>query len=953
MNRNRKQSAIAIGCDHFTTRSLSQTAVVSLLLLALVRPATAAAPTSNSSSDGLLTASGRVLLPDGSPAARAIVWAVCGDSTAGVALVHADEKGQFRLRHTFGRGASLNSRTEDWLLQASLPVPRDEARTTLARPVEIRLLPTREQIVSVTFQSRPVEGAQVVAIGQANYQVTGLTDHEGRARLRWPAAETEFGSLVALDPKLGVGGHLRKTPLSSPATVLQVALVPARPHTLRVVDAGGQPVAGVQLALECQAAEWMPTQAVEAAHVRTNAKGEALVPWLPRDLAQMTVDVLDPDWNMENSNTGDGLTTVNVLHLHAINGRLQMPAGADCEGLLILGCGVARRGGRVHFSSTRARRDGTFTVHLAADHAYSLLVVDSEWASDLWKGVVLTDDKAAPRPLALPAYPAAILSVRATRGSPHKPVAGAWLSLRTEDSTWKDPQRGVGYFCPGAWWQGTRTDRDGTARFAVGRGRYFVSFSSPNWREDRSIDIVPGRSITVDFDRPWDDKRTIAGRLTLDGRPFKAGPTTIVRAWSTEDRQATAEGVVLPDGRFTVGVDAADVRLFAFDAKGRRFALSEIGAADSAPELKLKPTGAFSGVVVDSNGAPLKGRSVRMVFVGTASRMVFQTATCDDRGRFRFDAVPVQTPMAVAAGQSDGRLDIYLDPGERRENVTLEVETTNSERQAAAGGNSQRESLEDSLKRMTRDARLAGMRLLVVLLGDPSKSTSDWTDRVLDSDEPPELLRYLVLTVFLKRTESKALLSRLGWEQPNPGDIELLAVDGAGTRLAAQRITVAKNSAAPEQMIEFVKRNAPPRRDARALLASARQEARDTGRRLWIVESGPRCGPCFLLARWMDDQHAILEKDYVLLKVRGIDEHFREVIDKLNPPSGAGIPWYAITEPDGTILATSNGPLGNTGFPYSVEGKRHLRAMLDRTARRLSVAERERLVNSLSGTDSK
>lgn len=98
----------------------------------------------------------------------------------------------------------------------------------------------------------------------------------------------------------------------------------------------------------------------------------------------------------------------------------------------------------------------------------------------------------------------------------------------------------------------------------------------------------------------------------------------------------------------------------------------------------------------------------------------------------------------------------------------------------------------------------------------------------------------------------------------------------------------------------------------------------------------------------MDDQHAILAKDYVILKVMGgLDQHAEEVIKPLNRPQ-SGIPWHAITEVDGKVLATSEGPLGNIGMPSTVEDIRHLRTMLEQTGRRLTPDDLDRLAESLA-----
>ncbi len=72
-------------------------------------------------------------------------------------------------------------------------------------------------------------------------------------------------------------------------------------------------------------------------------------------------------------------------------------------------------------------------------------------------------------------------------------------------------------------------------------------------------------------------------------------------------------------------------------------------------------------------------------------------------------------------------------------------------------------------------------------------------------------------------------------------------------------------------------------RDAAALLAAAQAEAKASGRRLWVVSGGPRCGPCFKLARWMNDQHELLEKDYVLVKVMQVLDKNSDAADRLLP----------------------------------------------------------------------
>jgi hypothetical protein len=133
-----------------------------------------------------------------------------------------------------------------------------------------------------------------------------------------------------------------------------------------------------------------------------------------------------------------------------------------------------------------------------------------------------------------------------------------------------------------------------------------------------------------------------------------------------------------------------------------------------------------------------------------------------------------------------------------------------------------------------------------------------------------------------------------------------------------------------------------------AILAAAREEAKASGRRMWVVSGGPRCGPCFRLARWMNDQHSLLEKDYVLVKILGgVDKNSDAVVPLLPGAEGSGIPYHAILEPDDKVLITSKGRDGNIGMPGGAEGISHLKRMLVETSRRLSAAEIAVLENSL------
>ena len=62
------------------------------------------------------------------------------------------------------------------------------------------------------------------------------------------------------------------------------------------------------------------------------------------------------------------------------------------------------------------------------------------------------------------------------------------------------------------------------------------------------------------------------------------------RAWDVTDAEVVADGVVEPDGRFTVKIDAPDVYLLAFDSANRLSTVGSVGVKDSTVNLELIPT---------------------------------------------------------------------------------------------------------------------------------------------------------------------------------------------------------------------------------------------------------------------------------------------------------------------------------------------------------------------------
>ncbi len=150
--------------------------------------------------------------------------------------------------------------------------------------------------------------------------------------------------------------------------------------------------------------------------------------WIPRGAKGVGVEITDDRWKLDRVQTERGITNVKVRRLHPVDGQLSIPDGSRPDGAWITGTGV---GSAVmgHRPLARVRKDGTFTLYVAADHAYSLSAVGNKWASDGWTGVILAKDDATPKKLNFVAYPAVPLSILVTRGPKHESLEGAWVMV--------------------------------------------------------------------------------------------------------------------------------------------------------------------------------------------------------------------------------------------------------------------------------------------------------------------------------------------------------------------------------------------------------------------------------------------------------------------------------------------------------------------------------------------
>jgi len=223
---------------------------------------------------------------------------------------------------------------------------------------------------------------------------------------------------------------------------------------------------------------------------------------------------------------------------------------------------------------------------------------------------------------------------------------------------------------------------------------------------------------------------------------------------------------------------------------------------------------------------------------------------------------------------------------------------------------------------------------------------------LLDSSKTEEVAAFYQMNVTEDQMDDAAntdFAKAQHWPSPVEGKVFAVVLDQSGKELARTAIDLSADNAAA-QAADFVKKQAPPRANAKEKWDKAFAEANRTNRKVWVRICQRYCGPCYRLSGWMDDQRELLEQDYVLLKIDDVrDLYGFEVSQRLlEDRSGVGVPFHAIFDAGEQILIDSRGPTGNVGYPAEFDGRRHLRKMLNETRSKLTPEQVDQLVESVS-----
>lgn len=826
--------------------------------------------------------------------------------------------------------------------------------------------PTKQKRFLVQHDGQPVAGAEVKIEFGYKVESRATTDSKGVAMFELLPSQ-EITQVTAWTPDHRIGGFsFDREPSHDPRDdEFTVELSRCRDQLFRFVDEAGAPVANVEATIQVAtpAPDYNYLGTNEHSQLRSNAAGEVVYPWFPDwDKHHFYVDVAGGEWFLVGEPEPDGDAFVFRLHRHAprhsVTGRLT-PQDKELGGFYVtLSSFQSEREGHIDRVVTFTDADGSFAVDVLADATYCAWVTDAKWVCNVIDLIPYSSalDKATSPQLSLSV--GQDVEVLATIGPDRKPYANLMVHFSQDhDFQWQeDGETRSGANGPHRF---ATTDEHGRATVCAAPGDLAVSVYTPKWRTEQEVMVQPGQPTQIKLHRESAEPRRVDGQVVISV-PSELPPGIRVQVAAIDGFYNDRQQPPCDDGHFSFETLATTVGIYASTADGR-YAGSRIASDLQTPvDVILSPTTSYEGRLLDDRGRPLADHRVFAVarvrsdedFNSPfpkhfeAQRVEVRT---DADGNFTLTALPCQITIEIYADNPDGSResmpleDILLRPGEQRPRQTLRLTPSRAIRDAAP--------LSERFPATLRDGALGGFCPVVILFAGPP-DVADFVQRNLVApDANRELSGYMQLLVDcnadrLDDADANFIAER-GWSRPVDMHLVARVLDRDGGELDQLDLDI-RDPAAAEAVREFVHRHAPPVVDAHEQWADAFETAKRTNRKVWARVSQRYCGPCFRLSRWLDDQHELLAKDYVFLKINDVrDRHGAAVAKRLTQDRRHGVPFHAIFDADGRLIVDSAGPLGNIGYPAGSEGKQHLRNMLLETRSNLTDEEIDRLIASL------
>ncbi|HEV7280491.1 MAG TPA: thioredoxin family protein [Pirellulaceae bacterium] len=852
---------------------------------------------------------------------------------------------------------------------------------------EIRLGPVLRITAHVADrEGAPAAGVEVGVVAKYARIASDLTDAEGKAALRLPAGtDPAFAYAwkrdMGFDYQTGVGdaeAHDRPEWIGSGSVRFQLAKT--RLVQVRLVDEAGAPLVGADvqpwlLRKPGEAEDFNVSSVPALFRVATDEAGVAsfhsLPNWNERSLTfwPRTSDFDNPRIEFDPRLPDAGIVTAKLNRLVPASGRVLHEDGRPAAGIEVVASGKGFTSDHER-KTARTNAEGRFAMRVAPEMLYMFIVKDKEWGAPAIDGVALRTGSSVEN-LEFRLTRGTRVHGRVTVGPDEQPVVGTYVFLQQmgrslsqlgDDVLTAPPGLERRWVAPSVG-DAAKTNAEGRYEFFVGPGDY--SIMGPSQAPGQKVTVNGETDILVDLAAARPEIGPLAGTVVTGSPPTPVPDAKLEGYYRAVAGGRTFTTVTDEGGRFAAERRLHPMTLIARSADGTLAGIVEIGPDDATTTIAIAPLVSAHGRLIDeSTGEAMAGRQIRWgrrIHDGENESGPFRdawgaTETTDEAGRFRMAGLVVgqKYSLSLMAEDGSGQFLPSFTPNSAEEKDLGDIAATPpyvpptfEERveKLFPADKTPVERYEAALEK----AKSLRQHVLVLFVDRENSLAEAWFRlRLEDDDLRSAAYAFQVLHVDVQGDGTSALADRLGitlkddelplwaFRDMDEEEIEqgsLPRTEEAGFDRAAILTTLAAN--APEPL------------DARSLLKDALAEAKASNRRVIVQETATWCGPCHLLAHFLERHRALWEQDYIWVRM---DERWNgsaEVMNGIQEGPRGGIPWFAILDSDGKSLATSDGPDGNIGFPSEPVSIEHFMSMLSSTKQRMSDAQLEELRKDL------
>ncbi len=845
-----------------------------------------------------------------------------------------------------------------------------QIREAAVEGIKLRMKqPERTVEVRVVADGKPVPDASVAA-EFTGMRCTGKTNGAGIAT--FPAMNRDkLSQLTAWTKDFMIGGYSfgRKPPRDPMVDKHIIELEKCRSQTIRIInDEDKSPIADIDFVFTVGsgAPDYQYPGKTPDCEMKTDANGEAVYRRFPNwKKHNYYVNIHDKHWvKAADEEMVDGVIVVKLKKSQFGDRRPIVGQVKSTDGN-VAGFYVSIRsfqGEEKNCSDVLhafTDKHGRFTADYLPGATYCICVNDARFVSNIIDRIPYeptTDKTNAP---SLNIFAGQPVEVVVTSGPAKRPLAHQFINLRTShDYSWREGGRTRHGSGGRRWW--VITDEHGKAQtFALSGKEIKGSIFSPQWRSIESAQVKTSGVTKLEFHQRIAAKRKIMGRLLL-AENMKADLSGAVVEIGSVDGE-TNERLTLsanPEGGFDFESKASRIGIYAHTKDSKAAGVCIVDRLEEPIILQLKPTAEFHGQLLGVENRPLRDHAVRaslyvsgkrdysLPFLTSFSAATFEAKT-DSDGNYTLTGLPCEVELSLRADSIDGSdrtryLDkLYLTPNESRPRAVSRLWKPKKNLTFA-----------QRYEKTLRDCRLSNFHVMVILFR-PSDGAKQFVDvNLMDYAKTKEVMSFMQLQGQVGEGAASAEIAEFGklksWPTPEKEKVFACAIDANGKELGRIEFDP-KDPQSPKLAAQFVRKYTPKQADAKKKWDEAFATAKQSNRKVWIRISQRYCGPCFMLARWLDDQKEILKQDYVFLKIDDVrDLHGFEVAKRLTGDEHYGVPFHAIFDVDGKMLIDSKSATGNIGHPSGFAGKKHLRKMLTETRGKLTDKQIDEIVASLS-----